>query len=90
MRPAVAPTLVIRDLRKSFRCNVHLVRRRNAIDNVMYGALGRIAGWRSMSRRSFPQDVVENAWQSLERVGLGQKAWQPTLRWCFLNRCVAR
>jgi len=55
---------------------IHLVRRRSAFDNVTYGALGRIGGWRSLSRRAFPQDVVETAWHSLERVGLADKAWQ--------------
>ena len=55
---------------------IHLVRRRNALDNVTYGALGRISGIRSLSRRAFPDDVVESAWRSLERVGLAEKAWQ--------------
>jgi phosphonate transport system ATP-binding protein len=55
---------------------IHLVRRRSAFENVAYGALGRVGGWRSLSYRSFPDNVIENAWQSLERVGLLDKAWQ--------------
>jgi phosphonate transport system ATP-binding protein len=55
---------------------IHLVGRRSAIENVSYGALGRMDGWRSVSFRGFPPDVVELAWQSLERVGLVDKAWQ--------------
>jgi phosphonate transport system ATP-binding protein len=55
---------------------IHLVRRRSALENVSYGALGRLRGWRSWSHRAFPADVIETAWQSLERVGLAEKAWQ--------------
>jgi len=55
---------------------IHLVGRKTAIENVAYGALGRISGWRTLSFRGFPADVVETAWQSLERVGLTDKAWQ--------------
>jgi phosphonate transport system ATP-binding protein len=55
---------------------IHLVRRRSAIENVSYGALGRIGGWQSVSHRLFPAEVVEAAWRSLERVGLVHKAWQ--------------
>jgi phosphonate transport system ATP-binding protein len=55
---------------------IQLVRRRSALENVAFGALGRIAGWRSLSHRFFPDDVVEAAWRSLERVGLPHKAWQ--------------
>jgi phosphonate transport system ATP-binding protein len=55
---------------------IHLVGRRTAIENVAYGALGRMRGWRSLSFRAFPPDVVEAAWRSLERVGLVDKAWQ--------------
>jgi phosphonate transport system ATP-binding protein len=55
---------------------IHLVGRRSALENVTYGALGRIGGWRSLSFRGFPPDVVESAWRSLERVGLVDKAWQ--------------
>ncbi len=55
---------------------IHLVRRRSAIENVSYGALARISGWRSLSQRAFPQDVMDDAWHSLERVGLADKGWQ--------------
>ena len=55
---------------------IHLVQRRTALENVAYGALGRIGGWRSLSYRAFPPDVIETAWRSLERVGLAHKAWQ--------------
>jgi phosphonate transport system ATP-binding protein len=55
---------------------IHLVGRRTALENVGYGALGRINGWRSLSFRAFPRDVVEAAWRALERVGLVDKAWQ--------------
>jgi phosphonate transport system ATP-binding protein len=55
---------------------IHLVGRRSALENVAYGALGRMHGWRSLSFRAFPPEVVETAWRSLERVGLVDKAWQ--------------
>jgi phosphonate transport system ATP-binding protein len=55
---------------------IHLVRRRTALENASYGALGRLGGWRSLSYRTFPPDVIEGAWQALERVGLVDKAWQ--------------
>jgi phosphonate transport system ATP-binding protein len=69
----------LRDLRRSAAMvfqQIHLVRRRTAFENVCYGALGRIHGWRAASYRVFPPDVIETAWQSLERVGLAEKAWQ--------------
>src|SRR5262249_17390012 len=44
---------------------IHLVRRRTALENACYGALGRIGGWRSASYRLFPPDVVESAWRAL-------------------------
>jgi len=55
---------------------IQLVRRRSALENVGFGALGRIEGWRSLSTRLFPDDVVEASWRALERVGLAEKAWQ--------------
>jgi phosphonate transport system ATP-binding protein len=55
---------------------IHLVRRRLALENVCYGALGRISGWRSLSTRAFPAAVLDDAWRALERVGLADKAWQ--------------
>ena len=69
----------LRDIRRSAAMvfqQIHLVRRRTAFENVCYGALGRITGWRSVSYRLFPHDVVETAWESLERVRLAGKAWQ--------------
>ena len=69
----------LRDLRRDAAMifqQIHLVRRRSAIDNVAFGALGRIGTWRSFSARRFPTDVIETAWTSLERVGLVDKAWQ--------------
>jgi phosphonate transport system ATP-binding protein len=69
----------LRDIRRSAAMvfqQIHLVRRRTAFENVCYGALGRIDGWRSFSYRLFPADVIETAWQSLQRVGLADKAWQ--------------
>jgi len=55
---------------------IHLVRRRTALENVSYGALGRMPARRSLLLRTFPPDVVETAWRSLDRVGLVQKGWQ--------------
>ena len=55
---------------------IHLVRRRRALENVCFGALGRMTGWRALATRVFPADVVEDAWRALERVGLAEKAWQ--------------
>lgn len=69
----------LRELRKRAAMifqQIQLVRRRTALENVSYGALGRIHGWRSTSHRLFPKDVIETAWRSLERVGLADKAWQ--------------
>jgi phosphonate transport system ATP-binding protein len=69
----------LRDIRRSAAMvfqQIHLVRRRTAFENVCYGALGRIGGWRSLSYRLFPADVIESAWESLDRVGLADKAWQ--------------
>jgi phosphonate transport system ATP-binding protein len=69
----------LRELRKRAAMifqQIQLVRRRTALENVSYGALGRIPGWRSTSHRLFPKEVTETAWRSLERVGLVDKAWQ--------------
>jgi phosphonate transport system ATP-binding protein len=55
---------------------IHLVRRRSAIDNVAFGALGRMPASRSFSRRMFPEDVRDAAVGALERVGLSDKAYQ--------------
>ncbi|WP_439662973.1 phosphonate ABC transporter ATP-binding protein [Lentzea sp. HUAS TT2] len=55
---------------------IHLVGRRNALDNVCSGALGRLPLRRSFF---FPRDVREEAMQCLERVGLADRA---------LDRCA--
>jgi phosphonate transport system ATP-binding protein len=55
---------------------VHLVRRRTAVENVMYGALGRVPLHRSLFHRSFPEDVRALAHASLARVGLEDRALQ--------------
>ncbi|MFS8099985.1 ATP-binding cassette domain-containing protein [Lentzea alba] len=55
---------------------IHLVGRRNALDNVCSGALGRLPLHRSLI---FPDDVREEAMQCLERVGLADRA---------LDRCA--
>ncbi|SDN03754.1 phosphonate transport system ATP-binding protein [Lentzea albidocapillata subsp. violacea] len=55
---------------------IHLVGRRNALDNVCSGALGRLPLHRSFF---FPQDVREEAMGCLERVGLVDRA---------LDRCA--
>ena len=49
---------------------VLLVRRRSAIENVAYGALGELPLSRSLSRRLFPDEIAERAFSSLARVGL--------------------
>jgi phosphonate transport system ATP-binding protein len=55
---------------------VLLVRRRSAVENVAYGALGELPLRRSLSSRLFPEEVAERAYASLERVGLGEVAYQ--------------
>lgn len=55
---------------------IHLVGRRNALDNVCSGALQRLAPHRSFF---FPQEVREEAMGCLERVGLADRA---------LDRCA--
>jgi phosphonate transport system ATP-binding protein len=55
---------------------VLLVRRRSAIENVAYGALGELPLRRSLSRRFFPADVVDRAHASLRRVGLPEAAFK--------------
>jgi phosphonate transport system ATP-binding protein len=55
---------------------VLLVRRRSAVENVAYGALGELPLRRSLSSRLFPEEVAERAHASLERVGLGEVAYQ--------------
>ncbi|MFJ8964309.1 phosphonate ABC transporter ATP-binding protein [Lentzea sp. NPDC102401] len=55
---------------------IHLVGRRNALDNVCSGALGRLPLHRSLY---FPADVREEAMRCLDRVGLADRA---------LDRCA--
>jgi phosphonate transport system ATP-binding protein len=55
---------------------VLLVRRRSAVENVAYGSLGELPLRRSLSIRLFPHEVAERAHASLERVGLGEVAYQ--------------
>lgn len=55
---------------------IHLVGRRNALDNVCSGALGRLPLRRSLF---FPADVREEAMRCLDRVGLADRA---------LDRCA--
>ncbi|MFD4673463.1 phosphonate ABC transporter ATP-binding protein [Lentzea sp. NPDC058450] len=56
---------------------IHLVGRRNALDNVCSGALGRLTLRRSLV---FPHDVREEAMACLERVGLADRALDRTAR----------
>jgi phosphonate transport system ATP-binding protein len=55
---------------------VLLVRRRSAIENVAYGALGELPLHRSLSTRTFPAELGERAHASLARVGLADMAWK--------------
>ena len=53
---------------------IHLVRRRNAIDNVCSGALGRLPLSRSLTPALFPRELREEAMACLHRVGLADRA----------------
>ena len=55
---------------------VLLVRRRSAIENVAYGALGELPLHRSLSRYLFPDEIAERARASLARVGLSDAAFK--------------
>jgi phosphonate transport system ATP-binding protein len=55
---------------------VNMVRRRTALDNVAFGALARIGAGRSMTSRTFPEDVLDDAFAALDRVGLLDRAYQ--------------
>lgn len=55
---------------------VLLVRRRTALENVAFGALGELPLHRSLSPRLFPEPVRARALESLERVGLADRAGQ--------------
>ena len=55
---------------------VLLVRRRSALENVAFGALGELPLYRSLSTRLFPEALRARAYESLERVGLAKFAHQ--------------
>jgi len=55
---------------------VLLVRRRTALENVAFGALGELPLRRSVSPRLFPREVRIRANAALERVGLAEFAGQ--------------
>jgi phosphonate transport system ATP-binding protein len=55
---------------------IALVKRRNALDNVCCGALGRIPLIRSLSPAGFPDEVRDRGAIALQRVGMLDKAWQ--------------
>lgn len=55
---------------------VLLVRRRSAVENVAFGALGELPLHRSLSSRLFPDEVAQRAHASLTRVGLTEVAYQ--------------
>ena len=55
---------------------VLLVRRRTALENVAFGALGELPFHRSAFSHLFPQEVTERAHDSLARVGLADVAAQ--------------
>jgi len=53
---------------------IHLVRRRTALDNVCCGALGRLPLSRSLTPALFPRALREEAMACLHRVGLADRA----------------
>ncbi|MGH3239337.1 MAG: phosphonate ABC transporter ATP-binding protein [Spirillospora sp.] len=53
---------------------IHLVRRRSALDNVCAGALGRLPLRRSWTPLAFPRELREEAMACLDRVGLADRA----------------
>ncbi|WP_242882306.1 phosphonate ABC transporter ATP-binding protein [Actinomadura litoris] len=53
---------------------IHLVRRRSALDNVCAGALGRLPLHRSWTPLAFPRELREEAMACLDRVGLADRA----------------
>jgi len=55
---------------------VLLVRRRTALENVAYGALGELPLYRSLSTKLFPRELRQRALEALERVRLAQFAQQ--------------
>ncbi|GAB2836798.1 amino acid ABC transporter ATP-binding protein [Actinocorallia aurea] len=59
---------------------IHLVARRNALDNVCAGALGRLPLRRSLAPALFPRTLREEAMACLDRVGLADRAAEPAAR----------
>ncbi|MGO4454359.1 phosphonate ABC transporter ATP-binding protein [Arthrobacter sp. RAF14] len=53
---------------------IHLVPRRTALENVCTGALARMSTGRSLSPLFFPEDILEEAMDCLDRVGLADRA----------------
>src|SRR5262245_27159651 len=53
---------------------IHLVRRRSALDNVCCGGLARLRTGRSLSPLLFPRDLREEGMACLHRVGLSDRA----------------
>ncbi|MCS7169186.1 MAG: ATP-binding cassette domain-containing protein, partial [Candidatus Kapabacteria bacterium] len=51
----------------------NVIERRTVLENVLVGALGRVAVWRSVMG-NFPGELVEEAIRNLEVVGLAEKA----------------
>ncbi|MGC4045308.1 MAG: phosphonate ABC transporter ATP-binding protein [Armatimonas sp.] len=54
--------------------NYNLVRRSSVLRNVLSGRLGHLSNWQTLFSR-FPKEDVELAMRSLERVGIGEKAY---------------
>jgi len=59
---------------------IHLVRRRSALDNVCSGALGRLALSRSLVPMLFPRELSEEAMACLHRVGPADRAAERAAR----------
>ncbi|MGW0864930.1 phosphonate ABC transporter ATP-binding protein [Streptomyces sp. NPDC002611] len=59
---------------------IHLVRRRSALDNVCAGALGRLPLRCSLTPLLFPAALREEAMECLHRVGLADRAAEPVGR----------
>lgn len=55
---------------------VLLVRRRNALQNVQFGALGELPFHRSFTTKVFPGELRERGLEALERVRLAEYAYQ--------------
>jgi len=56
--------------------SVLLVRRRSALENVAFGALGELPLRQSFSTRLFPNEIRARSLESLARVGLADRAGQ--------------